>query len=160
MNDTNTLQNQNEKIFAIVQSELATQRRTVQRLALLGAVIMTVIITALWVTEPRPLPLRLHLSFAFMSALGVIWIGLLGNILVRKNCPAAWDRIATAWAGLIGGVGFAVGSTIVCLLRGEPIAGTVFAIVGAVVVILFGLNVRKAYHWQSELRQRIINTES
>lgn len=160
MNEAVNTNNLDERIFAIVQKELTTQRRTVQRLALLGAVVMTGIVTALWLTEPRPLPLRLHLSFAAMSALGVSWVFILGNILVRKNCPMAWDRIATAWVGLIGGIGFAIGATVVCLMRSEPIAGIVFAILGATFTILSCWNVRKAYHWQSDLRQRIISAEN
>ncbi|WP_168565131.1 DUF2723 domain-containing protein [Crateriforma spongiae] len=145
----------NDQIFAIVQRELSTQRRTVHRLALLGAIVMTGIVVALWITEHRPLPVRLHVSFAAMSALGVAWIIILGNILLRKNCPTSWDRIATAWAGLAGGIAFAVASTIVCVMRGEPTAAVSLGLASSVFVAIAAMNVRKAYRWQDSLRQRI-----
>ncbi len=116
---------------------------------------MTGIVLALWITEPRPLPVHLHTSFAAMSALGLTWIIILGNILLRKNCPTSWDRIATAWAGLVGGVGFAIASPLVCMMRGEPIAAVSFGLASGFFVAVAAMHVRRAYRWQDDLRQRL-----
>ncbi|MEM6692372.1 MAG: hypothetical protein AAF664_23275 [Planctomycetota bacterium] len=161
--NTTTSNQLDEQIFAIVQRELSTQRRSVQRLALLGAIIMTGVVTALWTTEQRPLPMRLHISFAVMSAIGFAWISVLGNILVRKNCPTSWDRISTAWASLTGGIAFTIVSTVICAMRSEPVATIVFAVIGSIFISIAAVNTRNAHRWQADLRNRIgqsIVTES
>ncbi|MEM6980459.1 MAG: hypothetical protein AAF539_12420 [Planctomycetota bacterium] len=152
---TTTSNRLDEQIFAVVQRELTSQRRSIQRLALLGAIVMTGIVAALWITEPRPLPMRLHISFGVMSAIGLAWILILGNILVPKNCPTSWDRIATAWASVAGGIEFTILSTVICAMRCAPVATIAFAVIGSIFVWIAAVSTRNAYRWQARLRNRI-----
>ena len=86
-----------ENVLALVRGELSARRRWFYRGVLLAASIGVAVIVSLWTTEPRPLPVRLHVAFAGLSVIGVSWIGVLSWILSRRYCPTAIDRIATAW---------------------------------------------------------------
>ncbi|MGB7346815.1 MAG: hypothetical protein WBD20_21515 [Pirellulaceae bacterium] len=155
MMKTTTLQTTDEKIIALVQSELVSNRRWIHRLALLGASTMFAIVLALWTTEPRPLATKLHLAFAIMSVIAVGWILVLGNILLRKNCPTSWDRIATAWMSVAGCSTFLIASQFVTWLRGDMAAMATLGILGGGMLLLAIHMVRNAYRWQDRLRQRL-----
>ncbi len=144
-----------QKVLALVQAELASNRRWMHRIALVAASTMLAIILALWTTEPKPMLPRLHISFAIMSVIAIGWILLLANILVRKNCPTVWDRIATAWMSVVGCGTFAIASLVMTWLRGDTIAMLTLAMVSGGLLVLAIFNLRNAYRWQDNLRHRL-----
>lgn len=144
-----------QKILALVQAELASNRRWLHRIVLVAASTMLAIILALWTTEPKPMLLRLHISFAIMSVIAVGWILVLTNILVRKNCPTVWDRIATAWMSIVGCSTFAIASLVTTWLRGDTMAVLTLAIVSGGLLTLAIFNLRNAYRWQDNLKRRL-----
>lgn len=148
-----------DEILALVQSELSSHRRWLQRIALVAAATMLAIILALWTTEPKPMVLRLHIAFALMSAIGIGWVVILGNILLRKNCPTVWDRIATAWMSVVGCGTFAIGSLVMTLLRGNIMAMLALSMVSGGMLVLAIFHLRNAYRWQDDLRKRLLELE-
>jgi hypothetical protein len=144
-----------EKIQALVQAELFSNRRWLHRITLVAASTMLAIILALWTTEPKPMLLRLHVSFAIMSVIAIGWILVLASILVRKNCPTVWDRIATAWMSVVGCSTFAIASLLTTWLRGDTMAMLTLAMVSGGLLSLALFNLRNAYRWQEHLQQRL-----
>lgn len=144
-----------EKISALVEAELASGRRWLHRITLVAASIMLAIIVALWVSEPRPLLLRLHISFALMSAIALGWILVLANILLRKNCPTVGDRIATAWMSVVGSGSFAIASLAISWMRGEMMAMLTLAIVSGGLLTMAVVHLRDAYRQRERLRRRL-----
>lgn len=144
-----------DKILAFVQAELSSNRRWLHRIALVASATMLAIVLALWTTEPKPMLLRLHIAFALMSAIGIGWIVILVNILLRKNCPTAWDRIATAWMSVVACGTFAIGSLVMTLLRGDIMAMLALSTMSGGMLVLAIFNLRNAYRWQDNLRKRL-----
>lgn len=57
-------------------------------------------ISALWWTEPGPLPALTHVAFGLMTAFCLLWTGY-GTWLLRSRVPLfATDRVVAAWIGL------------------------------------------------------------
>lgn len=144
-----------DKVLALVQTELASNRRWLHRIALVAASTVLATILALWTTEPKPLPPRFHISFAIMSVIAIGWIVLLANILLRKNSPTVWDQIATAWMSIVGCSTFAIASQVVTWLRGDTMAMMTLAMVSGGLLVLAIFNLRNAYRRQGHLRQRL-----
>lgn len=144
-----------DKILSLVQAELVSNRRWLHRITLVAASTMLAIILALWTTEPKPMLLRLHISFALMSVIAIGWILVLTNILVRKNCPTVWDRIATAWMSVVGCSTFAIASLVTTWLRGDTMDMLTLAMASGGLLVLAIFNLRNAYGWQDNLKQRL-----
>lgn len=103
-----------DKVMALVRGELTSPRRWFYRGVLLAASVGVGVIVSLWATEPRELPLRLHVAFGALTAIGMSWIAVTTWILWRQRCPTALDRIATAWV--------ATGACMLFLCVAVPIA--------------------------------------
>jgi hypothetical protein len=120
-----------DQVMALIRGELSSPRRWFYRCVLLAASIGVAVILSLWITEPRQLPLRLHVAFAGLSAIGMSWIGVLTWILWRRRCPTALDRIATGWV--------ATGACVLFLFIAVPIAVMRDRAGGVVCLILVGM---------------------
>jgi uncharacterized membrane protein YfcA len=86
-----------DRVMAMIRGELTSARRWFYRGILLVAAIGLGSILSLWTTEPRELPMRLHVAFGALSVINAAWIGVTAWILSRRRCPTALDRIATSW---------------------------------------------------------------
>lgn len=144
-----------DKVLAMVQTELASNHRWLQRIALVADLTMLAIVLAVWTTEPKSLLPRLHIAFALMSAIAIGWIVVLGNILLRKNCPTVWGRIATAWMSVVGCGTFAITSLVMIWLRGDTISLLILATINGGLLVLAIFHLRSAYRWRKNLRQRL-----
>lgn len=144
-----------DRVLATIHGELSTGRRWVYRSILLGAGIALAVIVSLWWTEPRPLPLRLHLAFAALSSIAAGWIGVLTWILTRKNCPTAIDRLATAWMATVACGTFLVVALPIALLRGDALTAVVLAVLGSGLLGGALWMLRAAYAFRAELRAKL-----
>lgn len=141
--------------LAAVRGELTSPRRWAYRVLLTVISVWTAALAALWATEPRPLPTRLHAAFAVMVAIGVGWVGALGWVLARRRCPTAGDRVALAWmAAAACGLALAASVTI-ALFRGEPGAAAGLGAVGVALLAAAGVGLRRAYALRAELRAKL-----
>jgi len=109
-------------------------------------------ISALWWTEPGPLPALTHVAFGLMTAFCLVWAGY-GTWLLRTRVPLfATDRVVAAWislaaSGLTGGllIGLAV-------QRGSGTGGVI--VVAAVLVAITILLVVRAHSRRAALLRR------
>ncbi len=86
---------QNESLAHVqklVKEETSMKRRIGYIALLLAAAAMTTVIVALWATEPV-LPLRTHVAFGAMSAIGLSWIALALWVLTTRRMLFALDRV-------------------------------------------------------------------
>jgi hypothetical protein len=144
-----------DPVMALVRGELSSGRQWFYRGMLVAASVGLAVIVSLWTTEPRPLPLRLHVAFAGLSLIGASWIGVLSWILSRKFCPTALDRIVTGWVAtgactlfLVMAVGIAVMRDRVSEVVWVAIPGTFF------LSVALGM-LWRAYAERARLRARL-----
>lgn len=145
-----------DQVLALIRGELSSPRRWFYRAILLGAAIMTAAIVSLWATEPRPLPTRLHVAFAAMTAIGAGWIAVLTWILTRRNCPTALDRLATSWMATIACALFIAVAIPIALSRARADHAALYlGAVGLVLLAAAALNLRLAYSHGAKLRAQL-----
>ena len=144
-----------ERVMAMIRGELSSPRRWFYRGVLLAASVGVAAILSLWTTEPGPLPLRLHIAFGALSAIGMSWIGVLTWILWRRRCPTALDRIATGWVATGACTLFLAVAVPIAVARGD----TQSAIwLGALGLSMWGIAVvmlRSAYSLKNELLAKL-----
>lgn len=148
-----------DSVLAMVRGELSSGQRWWYRVVLLVTTTWVAAILSLWVTEPGPLPPRLHVAFTAVSCVGFGWIAVLLWILTRRRCPTALDRLATSWMATIACCVFLVVSVPTALLRGRPQAAlslgfTGLALLGAALFLLGG-----AYSLRKRLQRRLAELE-
>ena len=144
-----------EPILALLRGELSPTKRWAYRLILVLTGVVVAALVTLWVTEPDPLPTRLHVAFGAMTCIGLGWIVTLTWILARRNCPTAWDRLATAWMATVACSVSLVVSLAIALVRNETLAAVAVGVTG---LVLLGVALRflgKAYSLRSQLRAKL-----
>lgn len=149
-----------EPIHAIVRGELSSARRTGYRLMLVVVSILLALLTTLWVTEPGPLPARLHVSFAAMSGIAVGWIGVLVWILTRRSCPTAIDRLATSWMATVACGVFLVVSLSIAVIRGDANAALGLGVTGLGLLSLALFLLRRSYALKARLQSKLAQLEA
>lgn len=137
--------------LSVVQGEMSTRKRWRYRVLLVVAGAMIAAVVSLWVTEPEPLPTRLHVAFAAMTAVGVGWILVLTWLLVRRHGSTAVDRIATGWMATIACSVSLVLSVSIALIRGNNLAAVSLAILGLGLLGIAVLILRSGYSLRSRL---------
>jgi hypothetical protein len=145
-----------DRALAVIRGELSSPRRWFYRAILLAASVMTAAIVSLWATEPGPLPMRLHLAFAAMTAIGGGWIAVLIWVLTRRNCPTAIDRLATSWMATVACALFLAVAIPIALSRDRADHAALY--LGGVGMLLLGvavLNLRGAYSLRARLRGQL-----
>jgi len=155
MNLANSTPPSPDPILAMIRGELSPTRRWLYRSILVVTSIVAAVILALWVTEPKPLPLRLHLSFAAMTSIAAGWISILTWILIRRNCPTALDRLATAWMALAACSIFLVVSLTIALVRESTDAVLYLGSLGFIQVGIALFMLKSAYSLRSTLRAKL-----
>lgn len=122
---------------------------------LLLASVVVAVLLSLWVTEPKPLPTRLHVAFGAMACIGLGWIGVLTWILTRRNCPTVLDRLATAWMATAACSESLVVSMSIALVRNDIKAAIAAGRTGVVLLSSVLLLLSKAYSLRATLRARL-----
>ncbi|MFI7451932.1 hypothetical protein ACIBQX_30855 [Nonomuraea sp. NPDC049714] len=69
--------------------------------ALLAGLAGTVFTTALWWSEPGPLPGRTYLAFALFTVFCLAWAGYGGWLLTRRVPLFATEQVIAAWIALV-----------------------------------------------------------
>lgn len=148
-----------DRVMAMIRGELTSARRWFYRGILLVAAIGLGAILSLWTTEPRELPMRLHVAFGALSVINAAWIGVTVWILSRRRCPTALDRIATAWVAtgacllfLAVILGVAISRDRVGEVRWAALFG-VLLLNGAIVMLW------RAYAQRKELQRKLAELE-
>jgi len=144
-----------EPILALVHGELSPIRRWCYRLILLLAAVVVAAIATLWMTEPRPLPTRLHVAFGAMTGIGIGWIAVLTWILTQRNCPTAVDRLATAWMATAACSVSLVISLSIALIRPNIETAVAAGVTGLVLLGLALLFLGRAYSIRSKLKAKL-----
>ena len=111
---------QNESMMVIrelAQGELSVKARLGYVALLLAAAGMTAVIVSLWLTESA-LPVRTHLAFGVLSAIGLSWVALATWALTSRRILFARDRfIASRMAVTFTSV-FAIGAVAALIAKG------------------------------------------
>ena len=80
------------EVRRLVDSELSLPSRLGYVALLLGALAMTSVVTALWLTEPA-LPLRTRIAFAVMVLIGSSWVAFASWVLTHRRALLGRQRI-------------------------------------------------------------------
>src|SRR5688572_18458893 len=96
-----------ERISRVVDAELTRGGRVGHVVLLLCASAMTIGLVSLWATEAA-LPLRTHVAFAMMVAIGGAWTAYAAWVLTTRSVLLARHRIVAAWMGVIFSSAFTV----------------------------------------------------
>ena len=109
--------------LAIVRRELAPGRRGLYAAMLVAVATLLGLLLSLWLTEPGPLPPRLHAGFGALALLNAGWCVALVRILVRRGAVVD-DRILLARTAVLGASLFGIVGTAVALSRESASAAT------------------------------------
>ncbi|WP_169946673.1 hypothetical protein [Microbispora sp. H11081] len=117
---------------------LGTRIRAVT--ALLAGAAGLVFVSALWWSEPGPLPGRTHLGFALFTVFCLAWAVYGGWLLTRRVPLFATDRVIAAWIGLAASLATTALVAVVAVRRGTGAelalaAGGLFVAVALVPVV-------------------------
>ncbi len=140
-----------ELSLSVMRGEMSPLKRWLYRLLLVVNGAMIAALVSLWVTEPEPLPTRLHVAFAAMTAIGAGWICVLTWLLVRRHGSTAVDRIATGWMATIACTISLVLSVAIALIRGNNWAALALAVLGLVMLGIAIWFLRSGYELRSRL---------
>jgi predicted signal transduction protein with EAL and GGDEF domain len=123
----------------LLDSELSLPSRLGYVALLLVALTMTAVIAALWATEPV-LPLRTHIGFALMVAIGLSWIIFAVWVLTHRRILFARHQIVAGRMAVTFTTVFLLGTLVVGYSTGRPEAYKATAVgmvlVGLAVVVL------------------------
>ncbi|MGN9809369.1 hypothetical protein ACTMSW_08430 [Micromonospora sp. BQ11] len=95
---------------------LSLPRRVAHLVAGLGGLTMAVLISVLWATEPRALPVGTRVAFSGMIVVGLCWAGVAGWALGRRPLFAA-DRVVAAGLALTASVLVTLATVAITLAR-------------------------------------------
>jgi hypothetical protein len=138
-----------EEMIARLEPALSPWKRVHGIAALLAGAGGTVFVTALWSSEPGPLPGRTQLAFALFTAFCLGWACYGGWLLARTTPMFATDRVVAGWLALTASVAT---TALVAVVAAQPVAGLVSG--GTFVAVSAALTVR-AHVRRAELLRRV-----
>ena len=144
-----------EPVIEMIQGELSSSKRWCYRALLVVVSIFAAALVSLWVTEPGPLPTRLHVAFATLLVICCGWIGVSIWILTRKNCPTAQDRVATAWMANFACLLFLIVAVPIGFVRGDAQVALALASTGATMFIVALVLLRHSLQLQARLQEKL-----
>jgi hypothetical protein len=116
----------------LADAELSLRSRLGYVALLLSSLTMTGVVAALWLTEPA-LPLRTHMGFAVMSAIGLSWVVFALWVLTHRRVLLARHRIVAGRMAVTFSLVFVIGALAVGYATG---AAAAFAAAAVGVVML------------------------
>ena len=134
-------------------AELALPPRLVHVALLLAALMMTVVIASLLVTEPA-LPLRTRTAFAGMLAIGLSWTAYAIWVLVRRRVLFGYQRLVAARMAVAFTSVFGAGAAAAVAAYGGPAAWGAAATGLLMLAVSVSLLVRARRHMARLERRR------
>ncbi|MFF5208346.1 hypothetical protein [Streptosporangium sp. NPDC000396] len=119
---------------------LSPRRRIRAVAALLTGLTGSIFVTALWSTEPGPLPGRTHLAFALLTLFCLAWTGYGAWAITRRAPLFALDRVIAAWLALAAALLMTVVMVVIAATRGTGVfpilaVNAVFVVVAVVLAV-------------------------
>ncbi|TDD10412.1 hypothetical protein E1292_07865 [Nonomuraea deserti] len=135
-----------------LEPSLSPWRRVRAVAALLAGLAGVVFVTALWWSEPGPLPGRTHLAFALLTVFCLAWAGYGTWLLTRRVPLFATDRVIAGWIALSVSLVTTAGLAGIAVQRDAGL-GTALGVGGGFVAAALVLVVR-AHARRAELLRR------
>lgn len=126
-----------EMMLQFVAGELSLRARVAYTALLLIAVMMTIVVGSLWLTEPA-LPLRTQIAFAVLTGIGLAWTAYAVWVLTRRRVLFAGHRILAARMALTFSTVFVAGSVVLALFSDQGRAAWSAAACGVVMAGIAG----------------------
>lgn len=136
----------------IAAAELSPRSRVAHGVLLAVALAMTMIVAALWLTEPV-LPLRARIALAVLTAIGATWTGYATWVLTRRRILFARQRVLAGWLALVFTTIFTAGAFTTGIASGAP-AGFAAGILGLGLVTVSAVLLAQARRRLSTLQDR------
>jgi hypothetical protein len=125
-----------EEMIARLEPSLSPWRRVRGVATLVAGAAGTVFVTALWWSEPGPLPGRTQLAFALFTVFCLAWACYGAWLLARRAPLFATDRVIAGWLALAASIAT---TTLVAAVTPQPMAGLAgggaFVVVSAVLTV-------------------------
>jgi hypothetical protein len=115
-----------EAIRALAHGQLSLKARIGYVALLLAATAMSVVVAALWMTEPA-LPARTQAAFGVMTVIGVSWVALAAWVLSARRPLYARDRVIAGRMAVAFTTVFAFGGLIALLNGGGEASVAAFS---------------------------------
>lgn len=123
----------------LADTELSVPSRLGHVALLLAALGMTAVVMSLWLTEPA-LPLRTHVAFGVMTAIGVSWSAFAIWVLTSRRVLFARQRIVAGRMAVTFAAAFTTGALVTAAATGAAAAlaaaGTGIVMVTVAIIIL------------------------
>lgn len=136
----------------VTASELSAAARMRYVGLLLAASAMTVIVTALLITEPS-LPLRTTIAFSILAVIGLSWTGFATWVLTRKRILLGRHRIVAGRMAVAFSAVFCMGSLAVGYTTSSR-AAVASAAMGAVMLVVAAMMLMRARRRFEQLSRR------
>ncbi|MFI6922971.1 hypothetical protein ACIBIZ_23710 [Nonomuraea spiralis] len=122
-----------DEIIQRLEATLSPWRRVRALTALLAGAAGAVFVSALWWTEPGPLPGRTQLAFAAFTAFCLAW-ACYGAWLSTRGTPLfARDRVIAGWIALAAAL--LTTALVAAVAAGALVFGLAFVVVAAVLTV-------------------------
>jgi hypothetical protein len=126
----------------IAEAELSTRSRVAHGMLLAAALAMTVVIVALWLTEPN-LPVRARTAFAVRAAIGASWSCYATWVLTQRRVLFARQQVIARWLAVIFTSTFTAGAFAIGIAIDAP-AGVAAGGLGLMLIAVSGLLLARA----------------
>lgn len=146
-----------DRLEKILNAELSLARRVGYSALLAAGAGMAGTVALLWATEPT-LPMRTHVGFALLVAIGIGWAAFAGWTLRHRRTLFARDRVIAAWIGLAASIAFSALGVAVASSRSAAAAVTV-AMAGGLAIVASLMALRSARNRQQLLLNRLDELE-
>ncbi|MGK6355366.1 hypothetical protein ACMGDH_09060 [Sphingomonas sp. DT-207] len=103
----------------IAKIELSPRSRITHGALLAAALAMTVILTALLLTEPD-LPLRTRIALTVLATIGAVWTGYAAWVFTQRRVLFARQRVIAGWLAVIFTSVFAAGAFAIWITTNAP----------------------------------------
>jgi hypothetical protein len=143
MNDTLAPAIGPEAVRQTMHRELSTTARVGYILLLLLGIGGALLIGSLWLTEPRPFPLRTHAAFGMLMTVNLSWAALSAWVLSRRKVLYAQHKVIGGWMAIVFCTAFLLLGMGIAYQRGNTSALLVIVLGGvAQIVVACALLVR------------------
>jgi hypothetical protein len=149
-----------EDIRRLTEVELSRPARLGYLALLLAATTMTVIVTALLLTEPA-LPLRASIGLGVIMVIGLSWIGFAAWVLTRRRIPLGRHRVVAGRLAVTFSSVFCAGSLAVGYATSNRSAiaaaglGAVMVLIAAAILIRASRDVERLSKRRDELERQL-----
>jgi hypothetical protein len=142
-----------EMMLQFVAGELSLRARVAYTALLLIALMMTIVVGSLWLTEPA-LPLRTQIAFAVLTPIGLAWTAYAVWVLTRRRVLFAGHRILAGRMAVTFSTVFVAGALVLAVFGDQGRAAWSAAACGVVMVAIAGSMLHQAHKRFAALLQR------